>query len=462
MKRKFLIFAAIVAWFGHDGKAQNCYFTPGNTVNCPTNGSQSPDIKTFAGETVTAFQTMAAGMALLPQPKIQVGLQVLPASTTFITADSAGCQGPPVTCVFANATALNSYIDTVYLDTTDGNAPIATFADWNIDPLPYTQAAEYTGSATPPDAAFEAYLLTVQDSVAQHLKLRSISIRLAPAPFTPTYTACGLTPSTMTEAQMAGCLNPMYAAMVSHFHTLGVSIVDFTGFHEPTGMWYIQTGQIFSHSDVAAFVTSYSSTVKGAAGGSGINIGVGVAYSENGYVTYLIANLATSVLQFFGVDLYGTSSAANYATVMGTYANYCSEALAGGFGCKADESAPPVHCPSSAPVCNEDAAYEACGWAGWQTYGLNQVWNALLPKWAAAYGFSYWTSFYSWTNAFLGASSSAGNCNPSSGSLTGYPGTVMANLGVTTQTGTSYRLSRLWPAVSLQGAVALSGKVAIQ
>jgi hypothetical protein len=350
-------------FFAASAFAQNCYFTPGNTVNCPTNGSQSPDIKTFATDTVASFQTMYGKIAGLPQPKIPTGMEITPASTTWITADPPGCQGPPNTCVFANATALNNYIDTTMLDTAHGNTPIGACADWNIDPLPYTQAAEYTGSASPPDAAFEAYLLGVQDTVAQHLKAKGFCLRIATAPFTSAYTACGLTPSTMTEVQMANCLNPMYAALVAHMHNLSspVTIADFTGFHEPTGMWHVQTGQIFTYAQVAAFVNSYSSVVTGAPGGSGIKIGVGVMLSENTYVTYLAANVSTSVLQFIGVDAYGISNPSAYAATMASYANYCTEALAAGFACKAR-----LRCIVQVPVSatKTTPTKAVAGWAG--------------------------------------------------------------------------------------------------
>jgi hypothetical protein len=97
---------------------------------------------------------------------------------------------------------------------------------------------------------------------------------------------------------------------------------------------------------------------------------------------------------------------------------------------------------------------------GWQTYGLNDQWNQLITKWAAANGFSYWTSFYSWTNAYLAPVSAAGNCNPPS-PLTDYPAAVMANLGATTLTGTSYRIAGLWPATSLQGTATLAGRASL-
>ena len=172
--------------------AQNCYFTPGNTTNCPTNGSQNPDIKGFAVQVVSAFQTMYGQMLGLPQPKIPIGAELTPLSAVWTNSETVGCFGPPNVCKFTSNTLAQQFIQSVWFDQNAGGAQVMGYADWNPSPTPFTQAAEYTGSAVPPNTHFWGQVLAVYDYAAQYLSSNGIKIRLAPAPDSTVWAACGI------------------------------------------------------------------------------------------------------------------------------------------------------------------------------------------------------------------------------------------------------------------------------
>ena len=252
----------------------------------------------------------------------------------------------------------------------------------------------------------------------------------------------------------------MYAAMVAHWHNLSppVEITDFAPQHEPLALWQIQTGQVFTTAQWAAFLASSSPVITSASGGSGINIGSGFTGGENSYVTYNLAHVSNTLWNYVGVDAYAKPQV--YATTMlNVYANYCAEAIAAGFACKADESAIPRHCDESG-ACSESNAYEGCGWQTWQLYGLKDEWYRMITRWASAMGFSYWTYFAPWPQAWLTTDSTNANCEDTTPG--GYTQTVMTNLGSTTLSGTSYRLAGQWQNVAIQGQVKLGGHITIQ
>ena len=199
--RAFSIFFASAAGFW----GQNCYVTAGNTGRMSDFGAQSPDIKTYLGELVTQFQTMRDQASSRPQPKITTSAQDIPASENWILADGAGCFGPPNTCTFATAVpnsvsmGLNAYFDATFFDSFT-SAPLVNCVDWNLTPLPYTQAAEYTGSATPANPAYQATSRGDGCSRATHRGFWTVPASGARASV-DVYTACGLTPASMTVAQ---------------------------------------------------------------------------------------------------------------------------------------------------------------------------------------------------------------------------------------------------------------------
>ena len=463
--RAFWIFFASAAGFW----GQNCYVTAGNTGNCPTSGAQSPDIKTYLGELVTQFQTMRDQASSRPQPKITTSAQDIPASENWILADGAGCFGPPNTCTFATAVpnsvsmGLNAYFDATFFDSFT-SAPLVDCVDWNLTPLPYTQAAEYTGSATPANPAYQAHLLAVMDAHAQHIAASGLCLRLAPAPLSNVYTACGLTPASMTVAQMASCLDPMYQAIINHMANLGtpVTITDFTGGHEPTDFWLQSTGQTFSATDWDTFIEDYSAAIKAATGGSSINVGAGFTAGEGSYVTSAAANVPTAAIGFVGVDAYGSVNVPGYASLMSSYAGFCSTAIGAGWKCKGNESDPPRHCPSGGGSCGDDVAYEGCDWINWQIYGLNDVWGALVTKWGAANGFSNWSWFSQQPfGGFTLVGSSAASCNAND-PVTSATAAIMRSVANTTVAGLGYGKAGLWPSLSFQGQVPVTGALKVQ
>jgi hypothetical protein len=373
------------------------------TAGCPCSASQNPCIQAFLAGASASFGTMQTNIGPLPQPAIYVAAEIPPGNAAFRNQDTPGCQRAPATCIFSTAIpntvskGLNAYIDNV-MGTAQVKGHGVNLLDYNFDPTYYIQASTYTGSASNNNPAWKTYQLSVDVAFLQHAVAKGLKIRLAASPLQDTFTACGLNPNdgSITAATAEACLDPMLAAAISYLSANGVAVYQILPWHEPTGYTPLVTSVTFSAANFTAMITAACVAVHAASGGSSVKCGGGFTSSDGSYVTNYTNN-ATADDTVLGLETYGGKTSTGYATAMATLVALCPLGIAASMTCENTEGDPPRHVPSTAPGGSEQYAYEGCAWdtgiAGWQTYGLNNAWAVLMPRYLAAYGFSSVTRY---------------------------------------------------------------------
>jgi hypothetical protein len=410
---------------------------------------QATCIRTFLANANHSFVAMQSGPPATTS--IARAVEIAPATPTFRNQDPSDCNATAGTttntCVFSVAAkpsepggstasqGLDSYIDAI-----KGGA---TYLDYNFDPLYYTQAQpQYntyckkavtlpapapmcvtspTPSAPGPPLSYQ---LSVDVAFLLHAVDGGLQIRLAASPLKDTFMACGLTPASMTALQAEACIDPMLQAAVDYLGSKGIPVAQMLPWHEPTGYTALAgvTGQTFLLPDFTNMIAAGCAAVHQLSAGVAAvaKCGGGFTSHDNAptpyvgdYVAHVVSGSnATSGVNIIGLETYGTAaSETDYSGAMGTIASFCPKSkafqlkgntLPPDTTCENTEGDPPRHVPGSDG--SEQNVYEGCAWdngtQGWQTFGLNQAWTALMPQYLSANNFSSVTKFS--TQSFAG------------------------------------------------------------
>jgi hypothetical protein len=432
-----------------------CYVGETN-VGCPTDPAQNPNMQTYIGNLTSAFATMHSVIDKMVTPKILVAAEIPPANSGKRASDPVNCDRTN-NCIFSTAGpssvsgGISHYIDAAV------TGAGATALDYNFDPLYWTQAPEYQGTAKPKSPSWMTYQMNVDMQFLGHAKMAEIIIRMAAAPLSSTYQACGLNPATMSAQQASDCVDPMLQAAIRHLHTAGIEIFAMLPWHEPAGITAQTTGQTFSETDWVQMGKSGCKAVHQA--DPDILCGSGFQPSEGSYVTAYV-NDPSPDINIIGLETYAGVDTAAYANVMNAVARQCASAAAKHIRCDNTEGAPPRHVPATAPNGNENQAYEGCAWEdgerGWQTYGVHAAWANVVSRFLSANGVSSFTRFP--TQPFAGYYPDPRlNCNANGpDSVTAQ---VMARLSGTTTAGHAHAANTTWGAAGLAKPAGLQATV---
>ena len=429
----------------------------------------TPTLQTFMAGLNSSADTMRAVMAPLPQPKIGVYLMVVPAQTHFANGDTIGCNAGN-NCVFSNALpsnnsqGLEAWISAAVdgACSSIGNGVSGVY--WEFNPLLGTQAAGYSGSATPADPTFLAYQLAQQILALKYAASLGCKIRLGVLPEQQTLNACGLTFGSVTAAQVYNCLDPMDSAYVAEV-AANVTIEAAFSVNEPQGGTALWTGVTFDPSDFDAIAYNGCDAIYSAdpipcggaftAGDAG---GAGCGVSGTAYITCYLANISTHHIGYLFVETYGGKNPATYASSMATVVAQCPLAQAVNdpdtgqpLKCGNNEGDPTRWVPSTSPDGGEANAIIGCSDPLWDLWGVNTGWALIQRGYMSAFGYDQMIRFS--VQGFAGNDPTAAhNCQDNS--LTGATAYGMSTTGAT-PAALGYRQAGVWPAFSIQGQLGL-------
>lgn len=243
-----------------------CQCTLFNQTTCATvySGTPNPSLGTFLADVEASFQAINTAVASMPQPKIALTAQLLPASGSWLS-----------TGVPAFGPAINGYMDLLK------NGAGVAIQDVNLWPSVLSSASQYspgagnitvasdcaggvtigTGASVPAGTSHSTrcMALTYYDSMFSHAAANGITLRVGFFPAGDTITTCGLTPApgTITESQYEQCLIPFIKAAMSRWTT---AITAAQVFEEPLAA--MAAVQVFSVADVATFIQHSSAAIK--------------------------------------------------------------------------------------------------------------------------------------------------------------------------------------------------------
>src|ERR1019366_2422909 len=436
-----------------------CQCTLWNQATCASvySGSPNPSLSTFLADVEASFQAIDAATASMPQPKIGLTAQILPAGWLNSSVQTFG-------------PAINGYMD--LLKTKAG----VTTQDVNMWPSVLSSASQYSpgsgdititsdcaggatigkGASVPAGTgpATRCKALTYYDSMFSHAAANGITMRVGFYPPTETITACGLSPApgTFTESQYEHCLIPLIKAAMSRWTT---AITAVQVFEEPLdGM---ATVQVFSIADVGAFIRNSSAAVKAIVPGA--LVGVAATQADSGYWTdWTTGNVSgagtPAALDFLVIDLFGGNcdqSGKQYYHETQWFQSKYLGANAGGKPVRVGQSDHPIWCPATG-LPQQPYAYLGADDVIWQTSGMQTAWQSTIIKWASAAGIQSFAMFC--TLPFFNYTANQSNDNCMSGT---YSVLAMSQLSPT-DAAAAYKTLGQWPGESIQGKAHLTGR----
>ena len=472
MKRllQFLAFGALMACFCHDGaNAQPgiCYVGQVSS-GCPVTGT--PTAQSFIAGNTSSYATMQAQMAPLPQPVIPVYGVIPPATTQNQNTDTPGCQATN-SCIYSTAGATSASIGlNAYTLNAVGNAAAAGKGVygiwWQGNPLLFTSASNYAGSCAAGIPVQNAYVLGQSIIWLKYVTVTlGLHLRISVSPLPNTFTSCGYTAGAVTAAQFNLAMNPMIAAIPGYLNLQGVDVTKLDLIliaREPTGYTQVATGNAspYTAAQFTGIGVSGCAALHAASGGSGIPCGMGFAAGDASYIANYIAG-ATADTTAWGFETYAGTTSSGYASLMANLLANCPAAKLAGMTCENTEGNPPTYVQSSAPSGSEE--YATSGWGcaapNLTTYGVTNAWNLLMPRWNASQGASS-SVWFGTQGATVVDPRPTANCfvNDSAGS-TYY---AMTHSTGSTVVAAGFQAGAVFGNVSIQGTVALSGKIQIQ
>jgi hypothetical protein len=426
----------------------------------------NPSLATFLADVEASFQAIDAAVAAMPQPKIVVTAQILPASGAWIST-APQMFGP----------AINGYMD--LLKTSAG----VTTQDVNLWPSVLSSAAQYapaagdiaipsdcggsvtigTGVSAPPGTSPNArcMALTYYDSMFGHAAANGITMRVGFFPNGDTIAACGLSPApaTFTESQYEHCMIPLIKAAMSRWTT---AITAVQVFEEPVaGMSSVQ---VFSVADVGTFIRNSSAAVKAIVPGAFVGAAAtGISYPPSLDTPYWDdwANGTTTPasLDFLVIDYFGGSCVQSgnyyYSEAVWYAANFLSRAAnIHGKPVRIGQSDHPVWCPAGGSS-EQRYAYLGAGDVIWQTSGMQTTWQSTMIRWASAAGLQSFAMYCTLPLFNYTANQSQDNCSTGA-----YSGLAMSQLSPT-DAAAAYKSSAQWPTESIQGNTHLAGRASL-
>lgn len=422
-------------------------------------GSANPSLGTFLADVEASFQAIDAATASMPQPKIALTAQIIPASGGWLSS-SVQTFGP----------AIDGYMD--LLKTKAG----VTIQDVNMWPSVLSSASQYspgagditiasdcaggvtigTGVSLPTGTGHNTrcMALTYYDSMFSHAAASGITLRLGFFPYGDTIAACGLSPvpGTFTESQYEHCLIPLIKAAMSRWTT---AITAVQVFEEPLdGM---ATVQVFSIADVGTFIRNSSGAVKAIVPAA--LIGAAATQQDSGYWTdWTTGNISgagtPAALDFLVLDLFSNncdqSGNRYYHETQWYQSNYLG-AHAGGKPVRVGQSDHPIWCPATG-VPLQPNAYLGADDIIWQTSGMQTAWQSTIIKWASAAQIQSFSVFC--TLPFFNYTADQSNDNCVVGT---YSALAMSQLSPT-DAAAGYQTLGQGPAESIQGKAHLTGR----
>ncbi len=386
-------------------------------------------------------------IAAMPQPKIMVTAQHLPGNLNWVNVGQGACNpssNDTSACTFNNAGVMNNYTDAL------ARAGVQAI-DINFDPIALSAASQYTGTL-PNDcpSGWNCRTLANYDSMIAHAVAVGIKVRLRPKPDS-VIAPCALG-TTQTEANLESCLKPLYVAAAARW---AASIDSITLIHEAVGGWGTVLPWL-TVSIVHTFVNNTAAAVK--AQQSTIKVGAAAETMFAADAPYFSDYVANPSLDYVGVDLYGSTwDVTQYpTTALATVATWAAAAAANHKEIRVEESARPRWLPSTAPTPGEQYAIEGAGDIDWLNDGVDAAWLDAVVPWAAAQGFSSFSTFPGCI--FLWYTTDHANDNMQIGL---FPKNLMSHLTGATATGVTYTRLSAWRATALQGNAHLSGRARI-
>jgi uncharacterized protein (TIGR03437 family) len=368
----------------------------------------NPSLATYLADAEAAFQYTNASIAKMPQPKILLTAQIVPAVSSWFS-----------TSVPVFGAAIQKYMGMLQND-----AGVST-QDVNIwgtpfvcDPSYSAFAAAFTpsitpsinvpcdcgggaalakGAAVPAGSGPHCTALAYYDGMFQYASANGITIRTGWYPGADEIQSCGLAPATaggvFTEAQFEECMIPFMQAGMTRS---GSAITAVQVLEEPTaGMLLIQN---FNLTDTAKFIQDAAVAVKAIAPGTQIGAAATEAQNSPYWSDWLNPSGTGQYLDFLVADIFsGTcddgpspSGVPYYAGVLSWWqTNYLAAAKAynGGAGkpVRIGQSDPPVWCQIGG-LTNQFGADLGEGDVVWENSGLHNEWLWTFMHWASAMG----------------------------------------------------------------------------
>ena len=402
--------------------AQTCtMLTPSNCSNSigPSGG---PTLRAWITGLNTSLPATALNVAGTPQPKTILSGNVVFASQSYMVSDPATCPTSGI-CVYNNATVIDNWIDS--LVTAPPNGVGLTSVDLNIWIGPLFESSQYlagglnycgtygTCYAGGAYAGWYAASLGTYDAMFAHLASAwpGVKVRVAPMISGDVMGVCGITHNSYTEAQVAACLVPAFAAAVKRWH-----VDDMTAWHENCGIAALVLGAATGNTngcamtigDVDAFLTSMSVAIRATSKNASVRVGFGNLLSDaqgacptgpaSGYPAGnanawcdLYTNLMPAgTIDFGGIDMYPVTSVppASYGTTLANYATMVGNVTAISKPVVMNESSA-MRWTNTSGASGEGGTYWGCAADEWRTDGSFMAWaNAVPGAWAPANGVS--------------------------------------------------------------------------
>jgi hypothetical protein len=424
--------------------------------------AQTPSLSTYKAGLVSIMAAMRAQVTPLPQPKIIVSGQHEFMVAGRLQYDRGVPCVPGSTCIWNNATVLNSYMDALKRNG-------QTTFDANIEVLPFRAAAEYSGSLPSdctggaklalngaPSGGYDCNTLAVYDAVLVHAAAIGMSIRFAPAPTAYTVAYCALT-SSSTEADLESCFVPLYVALAKRYP----AVQSLTALHEIAsgGAWAQALPFTLSVTDSRTFINSCVTALHAANAALKVGAGADTMFptSEFPYVSDWWAN---STADFIGLDVYPASwdvtlYCCDTTTPLGKAAGWAAAIIAAGKEARVNEfNRPPWVATGQLPM-GSNAIY-GNGHTEWAADGLEILFNNAFAQWASAQGFTSVSVFE--TNAQIWTTTDTAHDDQTDAV---YMTNLIAHLGESNPVGRAYKGLGQWNAGSLQGCGRLTGHVRV-
>lgn len=418
--------------------------------------AQNPTLSVFMNDFYNAMSTVNNGVASLPRPRITLTTQVLPASSSWISAQPS-CT-PNVTCSFNNTATFNAFLDGL-------NRLGAKIVDVNIWLQPFACAAGYTGSLALDCSAGGFWMKTLAnyDALFVHAQANGQRIRAGSAgSLVDLKTACGLT-ATSTEAQIESCLKPLMVAIVQRYGSdtvpvIGGGIAGYQILEEPVTLSYgLGLSANLSVSDINTFLTHVNTalkaavpTIKTGAAACGV-AGTLFGGTDSNYFTDW-RNTLRGTLDFLVLDVFESlCDVSNYPNDLDSYSTMISNALAQGWEVRIGQSGPPNWCTLGTSPGDSTAI------DGYGDVDLVPVWTSwisVVARWAAARGISSLAVFCPAPFFWVNTDHTQDHCDAGS-----YSALAMSHLAETTVIGAQFQ--QIVGSPSLQGNVGSTGKITI-
>lgn len=431
-----------------------------NQSTCP-NAGENPSLASYLANTQSSFQAIDAVSAPLPQPKVTLAAQIVPASSGWIGVT------PPPSSPWNNSANINAYMDRLKEAGT-------TTQDVNLWFLPLSAASQYTGSiASDCPNGTNCKTLANYDAMFTHASSIGVTMRVGvglsgTSADSALLAACGLTFGSVTEAGWEGCIKPLAAAAVTRWPQIDtIQVVE-----EPVAGLTGGLGVILSVPDTDTLIAHTCSAVKAA--NATVKCGAalsGSSYGSPPYDTQYLVDWTTSgtgaynALDAIAIGVFsGTNattgvacdpSSTGYAANLAKWTNsYMPLLKSSGKILRIGQMQHPTWCLYGGTGTGEAAAYRGAGDILWQTTGLQDAWLGVITRWAASQGVKDVSVFCSVPLIWYTSNTAADNCVTGS-----YSATAMSNLSGITNTGQLYRRIGQWFGLSLQGHAPATGRV---